>query len=66
MTDKIVIGKVHGTTTIYKIINDIPHFPEPGKKGKIKWQATVVCPQRLATFEEFEGTEEEAMEKVTF
>jgi len=57
------IGKVHGYTTILKIIDGIPHYPEEGKKGKIKWQATVVDPNRLDTFEDFDGTEEEALKK---
>jgi len=56
----LMIGKVHGRTEIIKMIDDVPHFPEEGKKGKIKWQATVVCPNRMSTFTEFEGTEEEA------
>jgi len=60
----ILIGTVHGRTEVLKIIDDVPHFPEPGKKGKIKWQATIVCPNRLATFEDFEGSEEEAIAKM--
>jgi len=58
------IGKVHGSTSVLKIINDVPHYPEEGKKGKIQWQATVVDPQRLATFVDFDGTDEEAVAKM--
>jgi len=58
------IGKVHGTLEIYKIIEGVPHFAEERKKGKIKWQGTVVCPERMKTFEDFEGTEEEAIQKL--
>ena len=55
------IGKVHGRTEIIKMIDDVPHYPEEGKKGKIKWQATVVDPKRLATFEDIIISEEEAV-----
>jgi len=57
------IGTVHGREEALKIIEGVPHFPEIGKKGKIKWQATIVCPNRLATFEDFEGSEEDLVNK---
>ena len=58
------IGKVHDWTSVIKMINDVPHFPEEGKKGKIKWQATVVDPKRLETFEDTEMSEEDAYRKM--
>ena len=63
----IKIGTVHGKVTVLKIINDVPHFPEGTKKGKIKWQATIVCPDRLSTFENYEGSEEDLIkdERIT-
>ena len=57
------VGKVHGWFEVFKIIDDVPHFPDGSKKGKIKWQSTVVTPERMNTFEDFEGTEEEAVAK---
>ena len=57
----ILIGEVHGQVTVLKIIKDVPHFPEGTKKGKIKWQATLVCPDRMKTFVEYEGSEEDLM-----
>ena len=30
------VGKVHGRTEVFKMIEGEPHFPEFGKKNKIK------------------------------
>jgi len=57
----ILVGKVHGRTEVIKMINDVPHYPEAGKKGKVNWQATCVCPNRMSTFEEQDITDEEAL-----
>lgn len=59
-----MIGKVHGRVEVFKIIDDVPHFPEEVKKGKIKWQSTIVDPNRMKTFTVFEGTDEEAVAKM--
>ena len=60
------IGTVHGKIEVIKIIGDVPHYSEEGKKGKIKWQATVVCPERMKTFTDFDGTDEEAFQKMKY
>jgi len=57
----IKIGKIHGRIEVYKIINDVPYYPEEGKKGKIKWQATVLDPNRLAIFKDIDSEEEALM-----
>ena len=57
----ILVGVVHGRVEVIKMIEGVPHFPEMAKKGRVKWQATIVCPNRIKTFEEKDITDEEAM-----
>lgn len=57
---KFLVGQVHGVISYLIMKDETLHYPDYNpKKKKYIWQPTLVCPKRLATFEECETLEPE-------